>query len=208
MALSVRKRRGGLAILPTTAGGWVATALFAISLVLLGARIVLKPVFDLPLNYLQVFVVATAAGLVALFAVALRHERSMVAFLALVAGLITGAWLLAETIAPGNPHMTLGENDNGRTVTVAPGTVITVMLDGNPTTGYSWEASISNPAVLKQTNAAEFKPSSGAIGAGGTFTFQFQAQSAGKTDLTLVYRRSWETGVAPLQTYHVTIEVR
>ena len=104
--------------------------------------------------------------------------------------------------------MTLGDSDNGRTLTVAPATVITVMLEGNPTTGYSWESSISDPAVLKQTNAAEFKPLSGAIGAGGTFTFQFQAQSAGKTDVTLLYRRSWETGVAPLKTYHVTVEVR
>lgn len=208
MATSVGNLRGRFAILPTTASGWVATALFGIALLLLAARIWLQPAFGLPLNYLQVFVVATAAGLVALYAVALKRERSAVAVLALVAGLITAAWLLAETIAPGNPHMTLGENDNGRTVTVAPGTVITVMLEGNPTTGYSWESSISNPAVLKQTNAAEFKPSGGALGAGGTFTFQFQAQSAGRTELTLEYRRSWETGVAPLKSYHVTIEVR
>lgn len=208
MAISVRKMRGGFALLPTTASGWLAAALLAMSLVLLGARVLLKPVFDLPLNYLEVFAVAAAAGLVALFAVALRHERSATAFVALAAGLVTGAWLLAETIAPGNPHMTLGDSDNGRTLTVAPATVITVMLEGNPTTGYSWESSISDPAVLKQTNVAEFKPSSGAIGAGGTFTFQFQAQSAGKTDVTLLYRRSWETGVAPLKTYHVTVEVR
>ena len=54
-------------------------------------------------------------------------------------------------------------------------------------------------------NAAEFTRSSTAIGAGGTYTFQLLAKSAGRSDLTLLYRRSWETGVAPLQTYHVTI---
>ncbi len=208
MAVSLR-RTGGVRIAPTTVTGLIALAVLAVALLLLLARLFLTPAFGLPLNYLVVFAAAAVSGVLALYAVALRRERSASVLATMLIGLLAAVWLAAEAMGGGgNPQVTLGDGDNGRTVTVAQGTVITVMLDGNPTTGYSWESSISAPAVLKQTNTAEFKPSSDAIGAGGTFTFQYEALAPGRTDVTLVYRRSWETGVEPLKTYRVTIAVR
>lgn len=192
---------------PATTSGWIALGLLAFSIVLLFGRIVLTPLFDLPLNYLIVLIAAAASGLVAVYAIALRRERSLGVMAVLVVGLLAATWLVAESIG-GTPPVTLGEGDNGQTVTVASGGVITIQLPGNPTTGYGWEASIGNGAVLTALGAPVFKPSSSALGAGGTFTFQYKAKAAGRSDLTIVYRRSWETGTPPLETYQITVVVQ
>lgn len=194
---------------PTTMTGRVALAVLAVSLLLLLGRLFLTPAFGLPLNYLVVLSAAAVSGVLALFAVTLRHERGAAVIATMVIGLFAALWLAAEGLGGGgNPQVTLGDGDNGRSFTVARGTVLSIQLEGNPTTGYSWESSVGSRAVLNPTNDGDFKPSSSALGAGGTYTFQYQALARGRTDVTLVYRRSWETGVEPLKTFQVTIVVR
>lgn len=194
---------------PTTMTGRVALAVLAVSLLLLLGRLFLTPAFGLPLNYLVVLSAAAVSGVLALFAVTLRHERGAAVIATMVIGLFAALWLAAEGLGGGgNPQVTLGDGDNGRSFTVARGTVLSIQLEGNPTTGYSWESSVGSRAVLNPTNDGDFKPSSSALGAGGTYTFQYQALARGRTDVTLVYRRAWETGVEPLKTFQVTIVVR
>lgn len=208
MAVSLR-RAGGVRIAPTTPAGLIALAVFAASLLLLLARLFLTPAFGLPLNYLVVLAAAAVCGAVSLYAVALRRERSVSVFATTVIGLFATVWLAAEAVGGGGtPQVTLGEGDNGHSFTVARGTVISIELQGNPTTGYAWESSVGSRAVVNPTNEGDFQPASSAIGAGGTYTFQYQALARGRTDVTLLYRRSWETGVEPLKTYRVTIVVR
>lgn len=207
MAITARRTKVP-GLLPTTTVGVAACTLFAISLLLFAARLFLKPALDIPLNFLVVFIAMAASGLVALYAVALRHERSLATFTALVAGLLAATLLVAETLAPGPPSgLGLGEAANGKTFTLQKGAQITLQLPGNPTTGYSWEASVSNPAVLKQSSAPVYKPTGAALGSGGTYTFWYETVGSGSSDLTLVYRRSWETDVAPLKTFRVTVSV-
>lgn len=73
------------------------------------------------------------------------------------------------------------------------GTVGRVTLAGNPTTGFAWHAVIADPSVLSQVDAA-YTPSApdGAVGAGGTYTWDFKALKAGKTTITFKYYRDWE----------------
>lgn len=194
---------------PLTRSGWLALGLFAVSLVLLAGRLVLVPAFGVPLNYLIVFVVTAVSGLVAVYAVAFQRERSVSVIATLVIGLVAAAVLLAESIGGGggaSPVM-LDESDNGNTVTVASGQQVTLQLPGNPTTGYGWQATVGNTAVLSEQGPPAFTPSSDALGAGGTYTFKYRANTAGQTDLTLVYQRSWET-VPPLKTYKLTVVVQ
>jgi inhibitor of cysteine peptidase len=127
---------------------------------------------------------------------------------ALVAGLGATAWWLAGSHGGPSPATTLGEGDNGRTVTVATGAQIAIQLPGNATTGYTWTATVEDPSVLNEAGPAAFSPSSDALGAGGTYTFRYKAAASGQTDLTLVYQRSWEAGVPPLRTYRITVVVR
>jgi hypothetical protein len=100
MAISKNDQRGGFRILPVTPSGWFALAFLGLSLVLLAARLVLKPLAGLPLNFLIVFVAFAASGLIALFAVVFQRERSVGVFATLMIGLLAGIWLAAEALGP------------------------------------------------------------------------------------------------------------
>lgn len=94
--------------------------------------------------------------------------------------------------------------DSGGAVTLAPGESFTVVLVGNPTTGYSWQVDDLDTAVLAVDEPA-YEVGSDLIGAGGTYTFTFTAVAAGETELQMSYLRSWEEA-EPLETFtlHVT----
>jgi inhibitor of cysteine peptidase len=105
----------------------------------------------------------------------------------------------------------LTEADNGRAVTVEAGEDIQVILNGNPTTGYTWTATVSDKAVLQQLGDPVYAQGStdpSIVGAGGTFTFTFKAAAAGQVALKFDYARSFETGVTPIQTCSVTVTVK
>lgn len=101
----------------------------------------------------------------------------------------------------------IGTSDSGKTVTLSVGDTLNVTLEGNPTTGYNWEAQSLDTTILKQVGQPTFTPTSSAIGSGGQITLSFEAAGKGQTTLNLIYHRSFETGVAPLHTYQVTVQV-
>ncbi|OII76245.1 hypothetical protein cand_006430 [Cryptosporidium andersoni] len=77
------------------------------------------------------------------------------------------------------------------------GDIIEINLKGNPTTGYTYRmidfpnTSIIKPLLIDplytQDHTTEYL-----LGVGGTFTFKFQAISAGETSASLVYARHFE----------------
>ena len=120
----------------------------------------------------------------------------------------SGAVPLSTPISPSNA---LTEADNGKTVNLNVGEMLVVRLASNPSTGYSWETKGLNTQILEQVGDAVFESPDtppDLVGAGGTLVLTFKALQPGTTTLTLVYHRSWETDVAPLQTFSVTVAVR
>jgi inhibitor of cysteine peptidase len=99
--------------------------------------------------------------------------------------------------------------DEGKTIEVKAGGEIVVELEGNPSTGYTWETKDLDVSLLQQIGETAFKSSNpGLIGSGGTLTLIFKALKAGKATLTLIYHRPWETKVAPQSTFIVTLAVK
>jgi inhibitor of cysteine peptidase len=93
------------------------------------------------------------------------------------------------------------------------GEVVAITLESNPSTGYSWFATSSNPDVIAQMGEAQYQePQSSSttpiVGAAGTETLYFEAVKAGTVTLTLDYKRGWETDVAPEKTITITVEVK
>jgi len=80
-----------------------------------------------------------------------------------------------------------------------------IALDGNPTTGYSWQVRI--PEEYLSLVEHEFRPGQAGLGRGGQELFHFQARQAGVADLLFTYRRSWEAAARRRRTYRVVIEV-
>ena len=102
----------------------------------------------------------------------------------------------------------LTEADAGRLVELRVGDILEVTLPGNPTTGFQWEVSEINSAILEPIGGPEFEPSSNAVGSGGNVTLRFEAVGAGQTELKLIHHRPFEENVPPMQTFEVTITVR
>ncbi|MBC7186489.1 MAG: protease inhibitor I42 family protein [Calditrichaeota bacterium] len=101
----------------------------------------------------------------------------------------------------------LTKADHGREVRLRQGQEITLALEGNPTTGFTWEVAEVDSATIAQAKEVEYVPRSNLMGAPGTFTFRFKAVKNGVATLRLVYRRPWEKE-APADTFTVRIVVK
>jgi inhibitor of cysteine peptidase len=101
----------------------------------------------------------------------------------------------------------LHAEDAGKTVELAIDQELVIELEGNPSTGYSWEVGALDSAVLAPVGEAEFTPESDLVGAGGIMVLRFQAVAAGESELSLVYHRPWEEDVEPLETFTITVIV-
>ena len=100
------------------------------------------------------------------------------------------------------------EHDNGQSVVLKQGALFDLRLQGNMTTGYGWEiTNLSGNAVQKLSELKYTPQATNLVGAGGTFVGHFKAASTGKSTLELAYRRPWEKGVKPVQTYTLTVSV-
>ncbi|MDQ1295448.1 MAG: inhibitor of cysteine peptidase [Actinomycetota bacterium] len=89
------------------------------------------------------------------------------------------------------------------------GTVFSVSLSENPSTGYGWSQSLpaagSGPLTLLDSDYVQDPAPSGMVGVGGTRYFRYRVTAPGTTDVTFAYRRPWETGVAPIQQVKLTV---
>lgn len=112
------------------------------------------------------------------------------------------------------PHapsdVTVTDVDAGKTVTLNRGQTLVVNLASNPTTGYEWEVASGAGVVLTPQGEPSYTQTSrpGIAGGGGVQTFRFRGAASGQTTLELVYRRSWETGIPPVQTFTLPVVVR
>jgi len=122
--------------------------------------------------------------------------------------------LLGACARPGGDQnkptvLTIGEEEAGKTVTLAAGDQLVVSLPANPGTGYSWEMQPApDENILTLVDEPQFSAQdTNRVGAPGLLRFTFDARNPGETTLTLVYHRGWETGVPPLETYAVKVVV-
>ena len=101
------------------------------------------------------------------------------------------------------------EADSGSTIEVATGDSVTVCLQENPSTGYSWrEEHTAGLELLSDLLEPSPSPSPGMVGVPGTREFVFRAATAGTQAVSAVYARPWEEDTAGGETFSLTIEVR
>lgn len=92
----------------------------------------------------------------------------------------------------------LKEADNGKTNVITSGNEIEIVLEGNPTTGYEWNAASFSTNTLQKIGEVQYRPTEypdriQRVGAGGRFIFKFKTIKEGKGDIKIIYRRPWET---------------
>lgn len=97
--------------------------------------------------------------------------------------------------------------DSGTTVNLSNDDPFEIELEGNASTGYTWQVMPFDSSVIKQVGEPEFKANDGRIGSGGMITFKFQTIADGQTDLLLVYHRRWEKNEPPAKKFEMKIVV-
>jgi inhibitor of cysteine peptidase len=116
--------------------------------------------------------------------------------------------ILATACSPAK-QVNLTAADKGSQVEVRTGEEIVITLDSNPSTGFSWEAKDLDTTMFEQVGDPTYISSNpGLVGSGGTLTLTFKALKTGTATLTLIYHRPWETDVAPVDTFAVTVTVK
>lgn len=99
---------------------------------------------------------------------------------------------------------------DGRTINLKTGQIVSVELDANHTTGYSWSLSDSAASVLEAVGSpvytSEPQPD-GRVGYGGIEVWKFRATRSGQGKLEFNYRRPFESAASSAQTVRFTISV-
>ncbi len=91
------------------------------------------------------------------------------------------------------------------------GETLVIELPANPSTGYAWEVADLDTALLEPVGETEFiqeKSDEDLVGAPEIQIIRLKAITSGKTTLRLIYHRSFEQGVEPLETKWLEIEIK
>ncbi len=112
----------------------------------------------------------------------------------------------SATVAPDTVQ--IQAKDVGRTFTLRIGDRLEVALNGNMTTGYTWEPQDLDTRILQAEGEMDYTSDNQALGASGVFRWHFKAAAAGETTLKMIYHRPFETDTPPLEAFEVKIVVQ
>jgi inhibitor of cysteine peptidase len=100
------------------------------------------------------------------------------------------------------------ETSNGSTVKIAlGGEQIMVSLAENPTTGFSWNASVTSGLAIVNDSYQPSPQSQTMVGAGGVHSWVLTGTSAGEQKFSAVYMRPWENMTGSEDTFLLNILV-
>ncbi|MGB9695339.1 MAG: protease inhibitor I42 family protein [Caldisericaceae bacterium] len=81
-----------------------------------------------------------------------------------------------------------GQNE----IYLKPGETVSIQLEENPTTGYTWHWNVVNTSVVSIESEHFEAPTSNLMGASGNHVWQIKGLKTGKTQIIFEYYRSWE----------------
>jgi inhibitor of cysteine peptidase len=137
-------------------------------------------------------------------------ERINIFLTALVSVITLSACSQPQSIQVSPPEqLPIAASDNGTKVNAFVGQELVITLDGNPSTGYTWETKDMDPTMFSQDGETQFTSSNpDVVGSGGTQTLTIRILKTGNASLTLIYHRPWETDVAPVDTFSFELLVK
>ncbi len=116
--------------------------------------------------------------------------------------------LLIMTCGQNEKMLVLKKENSGQQIEVKSQQEFQIVLDANPTTGYTWTLIDTIPTIKTSLQNSQFTKSSDLLGAPGQQIFSFKANFTGKMEIRFIYHRQWEKNAAPIDSYSVKIEVK
>ncbi|MBQ7159395.1 MAG: protease inhibitor I42 family protein [Treponema sp.] len=81
-----------------------------------------------------------------------------------------------------------------------------IELTGNPTTGYTWNYTLSDNTIIQVEEDIQYLGAQGLVGAPSRFVYTIKSQKPGTTSLKFEYKRPWETEAPEeVRLYAVTV---
>lgn len=103
----------------------------------------------------------------------------------------------------------LSSCDRACVLSTKAGKEVTIRLDSNPTTGYSWQlAEPYDESIVRLLEAEYTPPTTRRVGAGGKESWTFLALKKGTAKISLKYVRPWEINKPPAREKVFLIRVR
>lgn len=99
------------------------------------------------------------------------------------------------------------ESDNGNTIYIKEGHTFFLKLKENPSTGYSWDLSLSDGLnKLSDTyHPFESLENNFVVGAGGFHLWKIEAVAKGDQQIKAIYKRPWESTGEQIFTLNVVV---
>ena len=117
----------------------------------------------------------------------------------------------AETKATAEAkEFTLGDKDSGKTLEVHVGDAVKLVLETNPTTGFSWNKIENVDKSILKLEKNDYKQNANPgrlVGVGGNTTIVYRALKAGTAKIDLIYMQPWEPDSKFNTEYSVTVKV-
>jgi inhibitor of cysteine peptidase len=91
-----------------------------------------------------------------------------------------------------------------KAIRASVGETFAIALAGNPTTGYTWHATV-DPGHLEVVGET-FEPAGKGVGSGGQEVFRFRALAPGSSEIKYEYRRPWDKKARESKRFRIEID--
>jgi inhibitor of cysteine peptidase len=105
-------------------------------------------------------------------------------------------------------HYVFTEEQNGATVYMNKSSTITLKLQENPTTGYSWNLTVTPGLTVTNDTYIPSDTSGTMVGSGGMHIWEMTASATGNQAMEGIYKRPWEPVYGNETTFNMTIIVQ
>ncbi|MBN2036544.1 MAG: protease inhibitor I42 family protein [Chitinispirillaceae bacterium] len=123
----------------------------------------------------------------------------------LVCAVFIAVWVAA---CSAQKPLILSKEAHGTTVTVNRKATFTIALEGNASTGFSWNILTLDTTVIARAGKMKYISRDTVPGTSGTFYLDFTPVKKGVSTIALTYNRDFEIDVPPEDTFSVIIKVK
>ena len=118
---------------------------------------------------------------------------------------------LCAKINPVSQQTAITENDTGKTIYLKNGDIFYLRLKENPSTGYSWQLTLSRGLSLlmdKYYSPDYFKKDGRfTVGAAGFHSWEIKTMARGNQQIRGIYKRSWDEDTGNEQTFKINVKI-
>jgi predicted secreted protein len=100
--------------------------------------------------------------------------------------------------------MNLTKEDNGKTVTVTKYDLVTITLEGNPSTGYVW---LDNGTTAGEVEGVEYTNEAPEDVIGGPVIVKYKIKIDQPGEIKLAYCRPWCERTAAIKSFEVNVQL-